>query len=130
MQTPEPQNISFQTSTQTGLSIEADTHITVSTETHHSGPHIPTIQGEQVYGPISNTVVTTFLFFVITILISLAANRALKSEKTSRLKLGFLTFIKYFDTFLRDGFGDKKMAREFFPLIAGFFVIIFGGNML
>jgi len=57
------------------------------------------------------------------------AKKALYSKKKSRLKLFFLTFIQYFDGFLRDGFGEKKMAREFFSLIAGFFIIIFFGNM-
>jgi len=35
-----------------------DTHA----EESHVGPHIPLIQGEQVYGPISNTTVTLLLF--------------------------------------------------------------------
>lgn len=51
------------------------------------------------------------------------------SQKKSRLKLFFLTYIKFFDNFLRDGFGNKKTARNFFPLISGFFFIIFGGNL-
>lgn len=95
----------------------------------HHGPHIPTIQGEQVYGPISNTVVTTFVFLLLILWVAFKANRDLMTNKKSKLKLFFLTFIQYFDGFLRDGFGDKKMAREFFPLIAGFFIIIFFGNM-
>ena len=96
-----------------------------ASQEHHEGPHIPTIQGEQVWGPISNTVVTTLVFTLIVIVFSVLAKKAILSDKKSRLKLVVLSFVKYFDEFLRDGFGDKKMAREFFPLIAGFFFIIF-----
>lgn len=114
--------------TQTG--IVSENHTEAANHSEHSGPHIPTIQGEKVYGAISNTVITTFVFLILITLFSLIAKKALLSKKKSRLKLAVLSFIKFFDSFLRDGFGDKKMAREFFPLIAGFFVIIFGGNML
>lgn len=103
----------------------SDTHA----EAHH-WPHIPTIQWETVYGPISNTVVATFVFFILITIVSFFANKALKSDKKSKLKLFFLTFIKFFDGFLRDGFWSKKTAREFFPLIAGFFIIILFGNLL
>ena len=57
------------------------------TEVAHEGPHIPTIQGEQVWGPISNTVVTTFVFLLIISLFAFFAKRALKATKKSRLKL-------------------------------------------
>lgn len=104
----------------------ADTH----TEESHSGPHIPLIQGEQVYGPISNTTVTLLLFLWITIVVSLLARRALAYNKKSKLKLFFLTFIKFFDDQVTDAFGDKKQGRKFFPLVVGMFFIIFFGNML
>lgn len=97
---------------------------------HSEGPHIPTIQWEQIWGPISNTVVTTFVFLLLIALFAFFAKKALKSTKKSRLKLGVLSFVKFFDNFLSEGFGnDKKAAREFFPLIVGFFVIILWGNL-
>lgn len=104
----------------------ADAHA----EVHHEWPHIPTIQWEQVWGPISNTVVTTFVFLLLISVFAFFAKKALKVTKKSRLKLGVLSFVKFFDDFLSEGFGnDKKMAREFFPLIVGFFVIILWGNL-
>lgn len=96
----------------------------------HSGPHIPTIQGDSIYGPITTTTLTTFIFLLMIIILSFFGNRALNSDKKSKLKLFFLTSIKFFDGFLREGFGDKKTARRFFPLITGFFLIIFFGNLL
>ncbi len=100
-----------------------------SKEHEKEGPHIPTIQGEQVWGPISNTVITTLIFALIILGVSLRANFVLKSNKKSRLKLFFLTLVQFFDGFLRDSFENKKLAREFYPLIVGFFCIIFFGNM-
>ncbi len=99
-------------------------------EVGHSALHVPTIQWEQVWGPISNTVVTTFVFLLMVIVFSFFAKKALVSEKKSRLKLGVLSFVKFFDGFLSEWFwDDKKMAREFFPLIVWFFIIILWGNL-
>jgi len=105
---------------------------THAVETHaeeHHWPHIPKIQGEPVYGFISNTVITTFVFFLIILGVSFKANKVLKSNKKSKFKLFFLTLIKFFDGFLRDGFWEKKKAREFFPLIVWIFFIVFFGNI-
>lgn len=99
-------------------------------ESHHSGPHIPLIQGEQVWGPISNVSLTTMLFLVIVTGVSLLANRALKKDKKSKLKLFFLTFVKFFDDQMRDAFGDKKESRKYYALVVGMFFIIFFGNLL
>jgi len=99
-------------------------------ETGHSDLHVPTIQWETVWWPISNTVVTTFVFLLLTIIFAVFAKRALKSKKKSKLKLWVLSFVKFFDNFLSEWFGnDKKMAREFFPLIVWFFIIILWGNL-
>lgn len=70
------------------------------------------------------------MFLVITALVSFAANRVLKKDKKSKLKLFFLTFVKFFDDQLRDAFGDKKESRKYYALIVGMFFIIFFGNLL
>lgn len=95
----------------------------------HAGPHIPLIQGEQVYGAISNTTITSFIFLLIVLAVSITANKALKKNKKSRLKLFCLTFVKFFDDQIRDAFGDKKESRKYFALIVGMFSIIFFGNL-
>lgn len=102
--------------------------VETQTEEHH-GPHIPKIQWETVYGPISNTSVTTIIFLIIVTTVSLLANRALKSKKKSRLKQFFLNYVQYFDSYLRDGLGDKASARKYFVLIVGIFSIVFFGNL-
>ncbi len=101
-------------------------------ETHtevHAGPHVPKIQWETVYWPISNTTITTFLFFVMVLIVSIFANKALKNNKKSKLKLFFLNFLKFFDGYLVDSFWNKKFARAHFPLIAWIFIIIFFWNL-
>ncbi|MBW7954323.1 F0F1 ATP synthase subunit A [Candidatus Gracilibacteria bacterium] len=95
----------------------------------HAGPHIPKIQGEQVYGPISNTNVSTFIFLILILIFGIFARNALKREK-SRLKTGILNFIGFIDKNLIDSFhGDKLFARSAFPLIAGFLIVILFGNL-
>jgi F-type H+-transporting ATPase subunit a len=98
------------------------------TETH-SGPHIPLIQGETVWGPISNVSITTFVFLVGVSIISVIARNVLKSQKSSKLKLAVLTYVKFFDDQLRDAFGDKSESRKYFGLVVGMFTLIFFGNL-
>jgi len=97
---------------------------------HHAGPHIPKIQWETVYGPISNTNIATFIFLILVVVFAFFAKRALQKEQ-SRLKTGILHIIGWLDKNLNESFqGDKKFSRAAFPLIAGFFVIILFWNIL
>jgi len=94
------------------------------------GLHIPLIQGEYVYGPITNITITLIIFWIIVFLLGLYGRHILKNNKKSKLKLFFLTFTKFFDDQLRDAFdGDKKRARQYYPLIVGMFFIILFGNL-
>ncbi|MCH8518634.1 F0F1 ATP synthase subunit A [Candidatus Gracilibacteria bacterium] len=95
-----------------------------------NGPHIPLIQGETVWGPITNITVTLFVFLLLVTLLAYFANKALRTHKKSKLKTGLLNFLSFFDTYLRDAFGgDKAFTRKYFPLIVGMFCIIFFGNL-
>ncbi|NDK09268.1 F0F1 ATP synthase subunit A [Candidatus Gracilibacteria bacterium] len=107
---------------------DAELHDATGTE-HAEGPHIPLIQGEQVYGPISNTSITTFIFLLIVIVVSLLANKALKTNKDSKLKTFFLHFVKFFDDQMRESFSTKKESRKYYALIVGMFSIILFGNL-
>jgi F0F1-type ATP synthase membrane subunit a len=113
----------------TKLSSDSHESLTRTSQEEHHGPHVPLIQGETVYGPISTTVVTTFVFLLLTILVSFFANRALKSQKKSRLKLFFLNYIHFFDGYLRESLGDKLFARRHFVLVVGIFSIVLFGNI-
>ena len=95
-----------------------------------NGLHIPLIQWETVWWPISNVTITLIVFLVMVCVFAFFANRALKSDKKSTLRTFVLNYLHFFDTYLRDSFGwDKKFTRKFFPLIVGFFTIIFFGNL-
>jgi F-type H+-transporting ATPase subunit a len=62
--------------------------------------------------------------------VSFLANKALRSNKKSRLKQFFLSFTKFFDDQLRDAFGDKKESRKYYGIVVGMFFIILFGNLL
>lgn len=101
----------------------------LQTEVHHSGPHIPKIQWETVYGPISNTNVATFVFLIFVIIFAFFAKRALKQD-SSKLKTAILHILGLLDQNLTESFhGERGFARAFFSLIAGFFLIILFGNL-
>jgi len=105
-----------------------DTWIEIHQETH-SAPHIPGIQGELVYGPVSNTNITTGVFFVFVIVFIVFARLALHKQN-SKLKTGLLHLIGMLDTNMKNAFwGDAIFARRFFPLLAGILTIILFGNL-
>ncbi len=137
MEQPEMITTSLRATTNTATQTPEEVHTQTSVTEHatqehseHTWPHIPLIQWEKVWGPISNTSITTILFFFIVLSVSILANRALYSQKKSRLRSFFLTFIKFFDGHLRDSFQDKPFARRHFILVVGIFSIVFFGNLL
>lgn len=97
-------------------------------QTVEKGPHIPGFQWEEIYWPITNTTITTFLFLILVVVFSLKAKSALW-KKESRLKVCLLDWIWYIDNHLKTSFWDKDFARWFLPLILWIFSIIFFGNL-
>lgn len=102
--------------------------IAIQTEIVHSWPYIPGIQWNQVYGLISNTVISTFLFLILIVIFSLLAKKVIKN-KWGKLKIFFLSSIDFFYKYLKDSFWDKQVARRYFPFIIGVFLIILLGNL-
>lgn len=99
----------------------------VQTE-HSSQLHIPAIQGEKIYGPVSNTNVAMFIFFLIVLVFSLYAKKAL-SKENSKLKTWLLHLLGTLDKNMSDTLESKTFARSYFTLIAGFLVVILFGNL-
>ena len=93
-------------------------------------PHVPEIQWQKIeWYSFSTTNLSTFIFFIFILIISLMANRALK-KKHSKLKTFFLSLIKFVDTEIRSAYSwEKKFARKYFTLILGLFIIIFLWNI-
>jgi len=100
----------------------------ISTQAHVESPHIPKIQGEYIYGILTNTILTSVIFLFFVIVFSFFANKALKSKK-SKFKSAILNILWFFDKYLIEHFSDKKFARSFFPLIIWIFFIIFFANI-
>lgn len=110
-----------------------DSHGSVN-EVHaevHQGPHIPAMQWKKIFGSdyISTTTFTTFLFLIVVVIFSLIWNKLLKSNKSSKLKLFFITYIKFADDYLRDSFWNREDSRKYFTLIVWVFSIILFGNL-
>jgi F0F1-type ATP synthase membrane subunit a len=109
--------------------ITENNNVETNTEVQHNWPHIPLIQWKQLGYGISTTTLTLILFTFFVVVISLIWNKLIKSDKNSKLKTGFLTFFKFFDEYLRDTFGNKSVARKYFPLVVWIFIIIFAWNL-
>jgi len=104
--------------------------VETQTETHHNEwPHIPSLQGQNLGYWITPTTVTTLVFALLVLIFSFFANKKLKSNKKSKLKTGVLTYLKFADDYLRWAFGDKSVARKYFPLVVWIFSIILFGNL-
>lgn len=99
-----------------------------NTEIEHAGPHIPKIQWEQIYGGITNTTLTTFIFLIFIIIFAIKGKIALNKPK-SRLKIFLITTIRFFDNFLKDSFHDKAFARKHFMIVVWIFTIILFWNL-
>lgn len=101
----------------------------LQTEQSHEWPHIPKIQWETVYGPISNTNIATFIFLIFVVIFAFFAKKALTKE-TSRLKTAMLNIVWALDKNLTESFhNDKKFSRAAFPLVGWFFIIVLFGNL-
>ncbi len=111
--------------------LENNTNLETHAETEHQGPHIPAMQWVKLFGTsyISTTVLSTFIFLILIIILSIIWNRALKNKKKSKLKLFFITYIKYADNYLRDSFWSREDSRKYFTLIVGIFSIILFWNL-
>jgi len=95
-------------------------------------PHVPEIQWERIegLGGISNTNLSSFIFLILILIMSIFANKALKSNRKSKMRTFFLSFIKFVDWQIRDWFWwKKKFARKYFSLILWLFLIVFLGNI-
>lgn len=109
----------------TGSEAQADVPV-VHEETSHAGPHIVTIKSDYIVDglPITATVFTSILFLIGVFLFGLKA-KSLVNKTGGKLRTAIVSFIDIFFGFMVDAFdGDRRYAKMYFPLIAGFFVII------
>jgi F-type H+-transporting ATPase subunit a len=116
-----------------------ETSLALSGEAHaseaHEDPHIPGIQGEVIQGlslgkiEITNTVFSTWIFMVFLFLIVFILQLAIRTNFLPRVRAFGLDAVSRLDVFLTDALGEKRIARKFLPLVGGFFVFIFLGNV-
>ncbi len=98
-------------------------------ETSHTGPHIPSLSGEGIgfsVGPmeITSTLLSTWVFMVVLFVIIWLFHRA-----NPKIKAIGMDLISRLDIMCITLIGNKEKARQFFPLLAWFFVFIFLANI-
>jgi F-type H+-transporting ATPase subunit a len=102
--------------------------VETNVEISHGWPHIPKIQWEQVYGIISNTVISSFIFLLLVASFCLLAKRSL-NKTWGKTKMFFLNIMDFFYKYLIDSFWNRAIARRYFPLIVWVFFVIFFWNI-
>lgn len=112
------------------------THTTESHGGHEAGPHILAVTGEPIHDwqiagyPITTTVFSTWIVMAVIFVFVALFQIALRTELMPRIRSLGIDVIKRFDSFLMSIIDDKKAVRVFLPLVAGFFVFIFVGNVM
>ena len=98
-------------------------------------PHIPGIKWDIAWCffddklCITNTNVTTFVFFVLVLIVVIIWHSALKSGKNSKIKTFFLHSIWFLYDYIIWAFWSREKARLYFPIVAWLFVIIICWNL-
>lgn len=99
---------------------------------HGSGIHIALAAeklGTFMGFPITNTLVATFIAFVILVVMGLLVGRNTKMIP-GRLQLLLEMAFEYVYDFVTQTLGSREYARKYFPLLMTLFLFIFIANML
>jgi F0F1-type ATP synthase membrane subunit a len=97
----------------------------LNSEVKHEWPHIPKLQWEQVYWPISNTNIATFTFFIFVLIFSVIAKKSLYNEK-SKLRIAILDILSKLNWNVKWTFHDRDFTLKYFPIIAWLaFIVLF-----
>lgn len=103
--------------------------------TEHHAPHILPVAGDAVEGlslfgyPVSNTILSTWIFMGFLFVSVLILYVAIRTDAFPKVRTFGLDIVNRLDTFLTNALADKKSARTFLPLVGGFFIFIFLGNI-
>lgn len=96
------------------------------------GIHIALAPGElfSVWGiPITNTLLSTWLAFLLLALVGVLVGRNLKLIP-GRVQVIFETIISFAQSYMEEVLEDKKLARRYLPLILTLFFFILLSNLL
>ena len=124
----------------TSETIETVHEVAVSSEahagTHEEGPHILAVTGEPIHDwqiagyPITTTVFSTWIVMAVIFVFVALFQIALRTNLIPRFRSLGLDIVTRFDDFLTGILDSKKAVRVFLPLVAGFFIFIFVGNIV
>jgi len=80
--------------------------------------------------PITTTVFSTWIVMCVIFIFVAIAQIALRTNIAPRMRSLGLDVVQRFDAFLMNMLDDKKAVRIFLPLVGGFFIFIFIGNIM
>ncbi|NCP77336.1 F0F1 ATP synthase subunit A [Candidatus Gracilibacteria bacterium] len=107
----------------------AETEISTTTSEVHIGPHIPTLKGEPVFGFVTTTLLSMWIFMVVLFTLVFFVNRSVRLNKFGRLRLLFQELIR----FMRSGFNsvldNEEFAKKNFFIIATVAIFIIFANI-
>jgi len=106
-----------------------ETEISTTTAEVHTGPHIPTLKGEPVFGFVTTTLLSMWIFMAVLFTLVFFVNRSVRLNKFGRLRLLFQELIR----FMRSGFNsvldNEEFAKKNFFIIATVAIFIIFANI-
>jgi F0F1-type ATP synthase membrane subunit a len=108
-----------------------------SAEAEHTGPHIPSLQGEVISGssdllggiPVTTTILSTWIYMIFLFVGVAFFYRAARGVNMPKLKAIGIDLMSRLDVFFGELLGSSVVARRYLWLVAGFFVFIFTANI-
>ncbi|OIP52129.1 hypothetical protein AUK10_04040 [Candidatus Gracilibacteria bacterium CG2_30_37_12] len=106
----------------------SETELVTTTEVH-TGPHIPTLRGEPVFGFVTTTLLSMWIFMAILFTIVFFVNRSIRKGYFGRLRMFFQELI----SLMRSGFNsvldNEDFARKNFFIIATVALFVIFANL-
>lgn len=108
---------------------------TANTAHHADALHIPLVTGEKIHNfhigtaQITTTVFSTWIFMAVLFVVVGLFYAAIKTNAFPRVRTLGLDAVSRLDRVLRGIIGNKKYTRQYFPMLAGFFVFILLANL-
>ncbi|MDD2891506.1 MAG: F0F1 ATP synthase subunit A [Candidatus Gracilibacteria bacterium] len=107
----------------------SETEISTTTSEVHAGPHIPTLKGEPVFGFVTTTLLSMWIFMAVLFTMVFFVNRSIRLGRFGRFRLFFQELVR----FMREGFNsvldNEDFAKRNFFIIATVAVFIIFANI-
>lgn len=107
----------------------AETEISTTTSEVHTGPHIPTLKGEPVFGFVTTTLLSMWIFMAVLFVIVFFVNRSIRLNRFGRLRLLFQELVRFMQSGFDSVLDNKDFAKRNFFIIATVAIFIIFSNI-